>query len=282
MTQDAYGIFADPTVSTRPSAPQIAARLANTLGLNAATVLKNLTKPDTEYVELAHRVPPEQAKLITSLGYRGIGTIPESRRVYPASGVASNLIGFVKQNGDGGGGLEHQYNELLKGVDGISWSRSAGTASTSRWATRRPSGPSRAQGLQLTINQDIQWKAEELLAAEVKKHTGRLGHRDRHDAHGAAPGDGLHADLRPEQLQQGDRGGPQEPGRPGTVRAGQHGQDRHGGGAAGARCGHPGDPVHSCPTAPGATTGSSATPTPTADEVDPVGDHLRVQQRRAR
>ncbi|WP_344836390.1 penicillin-binding protein 2, partial [Actinocorallia longicatena] len=169
MTQDAFGIFADPTRIVAARRDEIAARLASVLGLNPADVLKNLTRPNTMYAELAHRVAPEQAKLIMSFKYAGIGTVPESRRVYPANAVASNLIGFVNQAGDGGSGLEYQENKLLKGADGHQ------LVEIGRDGQHIPMGDGQTkkavagQGIQLTINQDIQWKAEELLAAEVKK-----------------------------------------------------------------------------------------------------------------
>ncbi|GAA0958231.1 penicillin-binding protein 2 [Actinocorallia libanotica] len=175
MTQAAFGVFADPTQIDRSRRREIADRLADALGLDPGRVLTGLTKPDTQYVELAHRVTPEQAELITSFGFRGIGTLPESRRAYPADTVASNLIGFVNADGDGGEGLEYQYNELLKGTDGWQAVELGGSGQRIPMSGGRTKKPVAGQGLRLTIDQDVQWKAEELIAQAVEDHEAEWG-----------------------------------------------------------------------------------------------------------
>ncbi|WP_456297945.1 peptidoglycan D,D-transpeptidase FtsI family protein [Actinocorallia populi] len=175
LTQDARGIFVDPTRVEPEKKTEVAARLASMLGLDVGFVLKSLEKKGTEYVPLAHRVPPERAELVLSLGYRGVGTVPESRRSYPADGVAANVIGFVNQDGDGGGGLEYSHDKLLKGESG--WQR----VEISPDGQHIPMGegqikePVPGKGLRLTLSQDVQWKAEEAIAAAVRKHKAESG-----------------------------------------------------------------------------------------------------------
>ncbi|GAA0968830.1 cell division protein FtsI [Actinocorallia libanotica] len=175
LTQAARGIFVDPTRVEPEKKTEIAARLSSVLGLDVGAVLKALDKKGTEYVPLIHQVPPERAELVLSLGYRGVGTVPESRRSYPADAVAANVIGFVNQDGDGGEGLEYAYNKLLKGVSG--WQR----VEISPDGQHIPMGegqvkePVPGKGLRLTLVQDIQWRAEEEVAAAVKKHKAESG-----------------------------------------------------------------------------------------------------------
>jgi len=176
LTQEAHGIFADPTRVDPAKKTEIAARLSSMLGLDPATVLERLGKKGTQYVPLAHQVTPERTKLVMSLGYRGIGQVPESRRSYPADSVAANVIGFVNQDGDGGEGLEYAYNKLLKGEDG--WQRveiSAVDGQHIPMGEGQTKEPVPGRGLRLTLSQDIQWKAEEAISAAVRKRKAESG-----------------------------------------------------------------------------------------------------------
>ncbi|WP_106400765.1 peptidoglycan D,D-transpeptidase FtsI family protein [Actinocorallia populi] len=175
MTQDAFGIFADPTQIKPSRREEIAGRLADALGLDPGKVLAGLSAPDTQYVELAHRVPAQRAELVASLGFRGIGAVPQSRRVYPADAVASNLIGFVNADGVGGEGLEFQYDKLLRGTDGWQRVERGGGGQRIPMGGGRIKKPVAGQGLRLTIDQDVQWKAEDLIAAAVEDHAADWG-----------------------------------------------------------------------------------------------------------
>ncbi|WP_460369758.1 peptidoglycan D,D-transpeptidase FtsI family protein [Actinocorallia lasiicapitis] len=175
MTQDAFGIFADPKRVDQSRRQEIASRLASILGADPAKIFASLGKPDTEYVELAHRVPPDQAKLVTSFKYRGIGTIPESRRVYPADSVGSNLIGFVLADGVGGAGLESEYDKELSGASGWQNVEIGADGQHIPMGESQAKKPIAGQGLKLTIDQDIQWKAEELIAKAVKDYKADWG-----------------------------------------------------------------------------------------------------------
>lgn len=176
LTQEARGIFVDPTRINPEKKSEIAARIASMLGLDVGFVLKCLEKKNTQYVLLARRVPPERAKLVMSLGYKGIGQVPESRRSYPADAVAANVVGFVNQDGNGGEGLEYAYDKLLKGESG--WQRveiSAVDGQHIPMGEGQIKEPVPGKGLRLTLSQDIQWKAEEAISAAVKKHRAESG-----------------------------------------------------------------------------------------------------------
>ncbi|MDX6743077.1 penicillin-binding protein 2 [Actinocorallia sp. A-T 12471] len=176
LTQEARGVFADPSMIDPAKRTEIAARLSSMLGLDVQQVLEAISTPKTRYVPLAHAVTPEKGRLVLSLGYRGIGVVPESRRSYPADAVAANVIGFVNQDGDGGAGLEYAQNKLLKGVDG--WQRveiSAGEGQHIPMGEGQTKDPVPGQGLRLHLDQDIQWQAQEALAEAVKKHKAESG-----------------------------------------------------------------------------------------------------------
>ncbi|MGH2428435.1 MAG: peptidoglycan D,D-transpeptidase FtsI family protein [Candidatus Limnocylindria bacterium] len=100
-----------------------AALLGSILNMPTADVRARL-KEDRAFVWLQRRVPPEAADAIRDLGLPGIGMLPETKRVYPVDGVASDttiaaqLLGFVDVEGQGQYGVEGSENGLLAGSSG--------------------------------------------------------------------------------------------------------------------------------------------------------------------
>src|SRR5690606_728610 len=83
MTVEARAVYADPSLIEPARRQPIVNALAPTLGLDPAALMKKISKSGTRFVYLAHGVPPDQARLITSWDFPGIGTLPEYRREYP-------------------------------------------------------------------------------------------------------------------------------------------------------------------------------------------------------
>lgn len=156
-------VVADPMLITHPAAT--AAALAPVLG-RPADQLRALLTERSGFVYLAHRVSDAEAGAVTALGLAGINLVPESQRVQPDGQLASPVIGSVQWNGSGSGGLEYQYDRLLAGKAG------------SKNLLRSPSGvdlPGSSSsvaahpgtGIELTIDQSIQYVAEQALGAEL-------------------------------------------------------------------------------------------------------------------
>jgi cell division protein FtsI (penicillin-binding protein 3) len=170
MTVDARVIYADPVMVDAARRNQIASSLASMFGLNAADLLRKLTpsSKNNRYVELVHHVEPDRARMVTAMDFKGIGTLREYRRVYPGGMLAANVSGFVNGDGDGGAGLESSENKLLKGRSG--WQK----VELSENGQRIPMGedqqskPIPGRGIRLTLDRDIQWKAQDAIARQVK------------------------------------------------------------------------------------------------------------------
>ncbi|WP_446474148.1 peptidoglycan D,D-transpeptidase FtsI family protein [Actinomadura opuntiae] len=175
MTVEARAITADPYVIKPEKRQAIASALAPTLGLNPASVVKAISKKGTQFVYLAHGVTPEQASLITSWNFQGIGTLPEYRREYPNGSLAASVIGFVNGAGQGAAGLESTQNDVLSGRDG--WQR----VEISLEGQHIPMGedqkkpPVPGRGVRLTLQQDLQFKAQEAIEKQVKATGARGG-----------------------------------------------------------------------------------------------------------
>jgi len=114
-------VFATPPTLDDPAMAAIT--LATVLGLPVEEVRAKL-ESDRGFVWLRRRVTPEMAERVAGLDLRGVGMLPETKRVYPVGGVAAGttlaaqLIGFVDVDGRGQYGVEGARDELLAGLAG--------------------------------------------------------------------------------------------------------------------------------------------------------------------
>jgi cell division protein FtsI (penicillin-binding protein 3) len=168
-TVDASDIYGDPLIAktsktTYPAA--MAALLAPVLGISPPILAADLAGKG-QFVYLAHQVSPATAKAVLKLGLPGVGAEDTKKRVYPGGNLAANVVGFVGSDGAGLGGLEYQYQKVLAGKNGdlnvevgyngqvIPDGVGSGTPAVA------------GHSVQLTIDRDIQWKAQQAITAQV-------------------------------------------------------------------------------------------------------------------
>ena len=100
-----------------------AALLASALDLPASEVRARIDN-DRSWAWLRRRVSPEVAEQVRRLDIRGVGMLPETKRVYPVQGVAdgttiaAQLIGYVDNDGAGSFGVEQAEDAMLAGSAG--------------------------------------------------------------------------------------------------------------------------------------------------------------------
>ncbi len=157
-------VVADPELITHPWAT--AGALAPVLGVPITTLHSQLTE-HSGFVYLAHRVPDAVATRVTALNLIGINLVPEPQRVQPDGQLALPVVGTVNWNGDGASGLEYQYQSLLAGRAGTKSLAETpdGVAIPGSGQASRPAQP--GSGLELTIDESVQYVAEQALAAEI-------------------------------------------------------------------------------------------------------------------
>lgn len=93
-----------------------AAELSKILDMDASSIMQKLQKKDS-FVWLKRQIPRSDADRINDLGFKGVGSVLESRRYYPYAESASVLLGKVGIDGEGLSGLERVYNRYLKGQE---------------------------------------------------------------------------------------------------------------------------------------------------------------------
>ncbi len=172
ITVESRNVTADQNLIQDPA--EAAARLAPMLGMDQAVLQERLTGDDI-FVYVAKGLTPEQWRQIKALKIRGIFSEKTTRRTYPAGTLAANVLGFVNSEGVGSGGLEMSLDKRLKGVDGSRTFEqgAAGQAIPSAEDVLREPVP--GQGVQLTINRDIQYVAQRAITTRVKEAAAESG-----------------------------------------------------------------------------------------------------------
>ncbi len=227
-TVDSYDITADPTMFTREQLKvddgpeQAAALLAPILGADQQDLVDRLRPENKElrYVRLAQRQTPQvwnqikdlKSALVTKSEtdrsvvnvLAGVFADPSSKREYPGGDLAAGVLGWVGADGKGGGGLERQLDKTLAGEDGkIRYAQSGGRQVPTAGSTETPAMP--GSDVELTLDRDIQWAAQDAITRQVEKSKADGGYVIVQDtatgeilamanAPGFDPGDLAHAD----------------------------------------------------------------------------------------
>jgi cell division protein FtsI (penicillin-binding protein 3) len=115
---------------------------------------------------VARRVRPEVAERVKALNLKSVYFQKEFQRFYPNSQIAAQVLGYVGMDDNGLGGLEQKFDGRLHGAPGRVF--------TAMDARRRVLGsvaqePEPGQNLQLTIDQNIQYMAENALDHVMEK-----------------------------------------------------------------------------------------------------------------
>ncbi len=148
--------------------------LSKILGEKESRILKRL-KPDRSFVWIKRRIPQALAEQVKTLNFRGLGVTAETRRYYPGRETAAHVIGFAGTDNQGLEGLEKEYDGLLRGPEEkLAFMRDA---LGRPFAVTRPVVSDKTiHNLYLTIDKDIQYKAQQSLREAVKKAKAKGGH----------------------------------------------------------------------------------------------------------
>lgn len=157
-------IYADPHQVSDPRAE--AASLAPILSMPAATLQDLLTKA-SGFVYLARTVDDATAARVAKLNLAGIYSLKEPKRFYPADQLAQPLLGVVGTDGAGLGGLEYKYNQALAGQAGKSVTQIDPYGHQIPGGVQTYKAPVAGQDLVLSIDEPLQYDAEQALAQAI-------------------------------------------------------------------------------------------------------------------
>lgn len=175
LNEKKYTLFADPKYITDAKKDVLAVSEYIKFDDMNQTVNK-LENKKSRYVVLAKKLSKEQAEKIAKLKLKGIGTREESYRTYPQGSLASQLLGFVNDDGDGQYGIEQAENTRLKGVAGSlkAITDAAGVPLVSN-KDNVVNDPQAGSEMQLTIDVGLQRQVEDILKNGLDRAKSKSG-----------------------------------------------------------------------------------------------------------
>ncbi len=166
ITVESRNVTADQRLIADPAAA--GALLSPLLGVPAENLALRLTGTDP-FVYVVKGITPERWRQVKALNIKGIFSERTTSRSYPSGTLAANVLGYVDSQGVGKGGIELKLDERLHGVDGSRTYEQGAAGQAIPAAEDVLREPVPGQGVQLTLNQDIQYVAQRAIATRVKE-----------------------------------------------------------------------------------------------------------------
>ncbi|HXX91957.1 MAG TPA: penicillin-binding protein 2 [Acidimicrobiales bacterium] len=165
-------VVADPFLIADPGAE--AAALAPVLGMSVVDLETKLSER-SGFVYLAHKVDDSVAGRVSALALPGISLLPDSQRSNPVGQLASPVLGVVGSDGTGLAGLEYQFERTLAGHSGSATVLETPAGVQLPGGVQTVDGARPGTGLELTLDESLQYVTEQALGAAVLSSHARSG-----------------------------------------------------------------------------------------------------------
>jgi len=144
----------------------MAARLlSGPLGIPAEEIREKIDSGPS-FVWLRRKLPPANSEAVESLNLKGVYLQEENQRYYPKRDLAAHVLGFVDVDEKGLGGIEHEYDNLIRGKE----EKVVVMADAhQRWFDGGEAQRDRGVNVVLTLDEKIQYIAERELASAIEK-----------------------------------------------------------------------------------------------------------------
>lgn len=160
---------------TTKGAAAVAQLLSPLLDIPATTLGGELSAAG-QYAVLKKDVTPEVKRKIDALNLGGIiyGEL-SNERLYPNGTLMGSLLGGVDDSGKGVAGIEQLENSALTGTDGYEVYQQGGGGEEIPGTMTESKDAVDGGNVTLTINRDVQWRVEQILADSQKKYSADWG-----------------------------------------------------------------------------------------------------------
>ena len=168
-------LFLDPDGIDTATLDRNAREVSKTLSLKQSELTKQFREAQTEkrrFVWIARRLDAELGNKVVAMNLPGIHAQLEPKRYYPNGPLAAHILGYVGLDGQGLGGVEQFYNSEISGEPGQLFVEkdAYGKPYESYEIASKP-----GQTVVLTIDQSIQYQAEQALQAAVQRTRAKSG-----------------------------------------------------------------------------------------------------------
>ena len=171
-THERFKVGVAPRELRSETRDEVVARLVRELSLDGKGT-RSLSNPDSRWVEVPGRYAAQVAESLR--GLRGVYIDRELERFYPRATLAKGVLGGVRHDGLGAGGVEGMFEEHLRGVPGqeVKSRDSAGNTVPGQSILVTPPVPGGT--VILTLDRDLQEIAEEALLSAIRTTGARGG-----------------------------------------------------------------------------------------------------------
>ncbi|MCK6068495.1 MULTISPECIES: peptidoglycan D,D-transpeptidase FtsI family protein [Microbacterium] len=129
--------------------------------------------PKTRFASLKNGVDTEQYRALIDLAPY-VQCLPHPARAYPNGAVAGNLVGFVSSDGEALEGLEKQYDDCVASTNGTRRYQQ-GKDGVIIPGTMHDEAAVDGGTLRLTVNRDLQWYLQQLIAEQTQNMGAQAG-----------------------------------------------------------------------------------------------------------
>ena len=171
----------------------IARGLSRILDVDQAKIEESMTKTNLMYVNIKKKTEQDLADEVRRFingeideegsevpeGQRkklqGVWMNPDSKRIYPYSSLAANVIGFVDGDNKGGVGLEAKYDSELEGTAGLTVTAKNAAGTDLLYQYEQYYDAENGNDLVLTLDVSVQAALEKGIESMVKKFDAKSG-----------------------------------------------------------------------------------------------------------
>ena len=134
------------------------------------SLMEAFTSKKNSFVYVARQIDPQLAQTVVSLRMAGISSLAEDKRILPDGDVGRSVVGRTDPDLQGTGGLEKEYNDILKGVDGER-SQEHDREFRSIAGGDETVSPVPGSDIVLTLDRSLQYQVEKALKERVETLT---------------------------------------------------------------------------------------------------------------
>lgn len=195
VSATAETIFVSPReiAESKENSKEIAKGLARILKVDQQTILKKMSKTSSQYEIIKLRAEQDVANQVRKFvngtidadgnqvpkskrkKLSGIYLTADSKRYYPYSSLAAQVLGFVGTDNTGLYGLEAKYNDVLEGTSGLTVTAKNGTGENLLYQYEQYYDAKNGNNLVLTLDTNVQYYLEKGIEQMVDKFDAKNG-----------------------------------------------------------------------------------------------------------
>jgi stage V sporulation protein D (sporulation-specific penicillin-binding protein) len=150
-----------------------AVSIAPILKVSVASLEKQIVGATLSFIYLKKQIGVDEYEALHGLDVLGIVLDKGYRRVYPLGSLTSSVVGVTGDDNQGLSGIEYQYDEDLRGRDGRHTYRVSGSNPGEPAVTEDVIEATPGKDIVLTLDSNIQYFAQQVLADTLKTYDGK-------------------------------------------------------------------------------------------------------------